>query len=522
MGLLSIQAIRRILGMHFNELSAILYGLLEDNPIIAIQEANKLDDSQKLQLLRAAILIDAGAAIGSHDDVLKGVEIMERAVNAKPDEQTNKYNLANGYHALAMTTKMECPQWYSSTYHYRLKARKLFYDVAINPNALTEIQTQAFTNLGNLLWSSYRWVEAYDVYRQALSVNSQNGVASAGALKILRYAYSIHIGDKDLLANEIESLATHVRENIDVISKYSGIGVVQGILEEIKDIPNGAISKKFSPQDEFEKFVLAHSLTLSPTIHRNKHDKKRWDELTIYSVVIPNRNVHQIPEVYAMFNVMKADYILARKVLFDGINKNFEDTGTYADTLNYANYGIQSSMLTLAQRASLDVLDKIAVATLAFLDVKNARKASFKTAWYKPKKSKVRAYLSEVEGEIEKGNTALLAIVEIANDLSEAMGFLKAKQDTRNSSTHRFTVLHDFTVNLDTSSECLEHKDQQHFISESIETLQLARSALVYFVQMIDIFCCRFEEEHEGLIATLEVPSHEFIRHGENGNELKD
>ena len=501
--------------MDFNEAKSILNGLLEDNPTTAIREAKKLGGDPNFLLLKGAILIDAGAATKSHEGVKEGVEVMGYVSSILPDDQSILYNLANGYHALATTLVLKCPEWYQVTYEYRLKARQLFYGVGCYDKTSKEIKTQSFTNLGNLLWSSYRWVEAYDAYKQAMLVDPRNGTASAGALKILRYAYSNNMGNEDLLVSEIESLATHVRANIESIAKYSGRAAVKGILEEIKDIPNGDCTSPQKPKDAYENFVLRHSLTLSPSIQRYAHEKERWDELNIYSVILPRGSEYQVPEVFAMFNVMKADYILARKLLFDGVEDKQTETGSYADTLDYANYGVRSSLLTLAQRASLDLLDKIAVASLSFFNIENARRASFKTAWYKSSKSNRNTYRPEVEEEIVKGNTALLAITEIANDLSESTGFLKSKQDVRNSSTHRFTVLHDIGVARTESSGCIEHMDERKFISETIETLKLARSALIYFVQMIDIHTERFQVENEGLICTLDVPSHEYIRHGE-------
>ena len=62
--------------MDFNEAKSILNGLLEDNPIIAIREAKKLSGDPSFLLLKGAILIDAGAATKSHEDVKEGVEVM--------------------------------------------------------------------------------------------------------------------------------------------------------------------------------------------------------------------------------------------------------------------------------------------------------------------------------------------------------------------------------------------------------------------------------------------------------------
>lgn len=109
--------------MDFNQAKEKLYRLLEDNPSLAIQEAKKLSDNPNLQLLKGAILIDAGAAIKSHMDVVKGVEIIEQVSSQIPDNQPILYNLANGYHALATTIVLRCPEWYKVTYHNRLKSK---------------------------------------------------------------------------------------------------------------------------------------------------------------------------------------------------------------------------------------------------------------------------------------------------------------------------------------------------------------------------------------------------------------
>ena len=150
--------------MDFNEAKSILNGLLEDNPTTAIREAKKLGGDPNFLLLKGAILIDAGAATKSHEGVKEGVEVMGYVSSILPDDQSILYNLANGYHALATTLVLKCPEWYQVTYEYRLKARQLFYGVGCYDKTSKEIKTQSFTNLGNLLWSSYRWVEAYDAY----------------------------------------------------------------------------------------------------------------------------------------------------------------------------------------------------------------------------------------------------------------------------------------------------------------------------------------------------------------------
>ncbi|MFT4574824.1 MAG: hypothetical protein ACI85E_002031, partial [Marinomonas primoryensis] len=113
--------------------------------------------------------------------------------------------------------------------------------------------------------------------------------------------------------------------------------------------------------------------------------------------------------------------------------------------MDYACFGVNESALALAQRSALDILDKVAVATLSYLEVGGAKRTSFKEAWFKKRKEKddKEEFKPKILQEIENGNTALLALTEVSRDLSNKSGYLFEKQASRNSSTHRFTVLHD-------------------------------------------------------------------------------
>jgi len=495
--------------LEFEAIAEHLQNLLDENPRQAIAEAEKLDESINFRLLKAAIFVDAGAAVKEKNIVSRGVEIYQSTLKEHPKSSELQYNLANGFHALASSTPYDGFTWYQETHDNRKKAKSLFYASANARNATSEIRSQAFTNLGNLLRSSYRWVEAYDYYILALNEDRHNAVASSGALKILRYAITQNIGDVDLLNQEIEHLAAHIISNKDSIQEYAGKVAVEGILAEIDSISAKTKVVDYKDENEFIEFVIANNLTLSPTIHSHKHMSKRWDVLGIASVTSDIDLGNSIPEIFAMFNVIKSDFILARHLLFNAVSNHFEDTGTYSDTLDYACYGVNESALALAQRAALDILDKIAVAALSYLNIAGARYTSFKQAWFKEKSED---FAKKIEAEISVGNTALLALTEIARDLIEHEGYLHQKQNARNSSTHRFTVLHDFGSLPESESRCLEHYEYDDFSKDSLLTLKLARCAIIYFVQMIQLREERLEYGREGLVMPMTVPSHEYIR----------
>lgn len=500
--------------MDIADTSEKLQMLIDDDPDQAINEAMQLSGNINFELLKAAILVDAGAMVKNHDAVLKGVEIFRNAVVNYQDNSELKFNLANGLHALALSTKYKDFSWYQETEDSRLEARKYFYVAANASNASLDTRSQSFTNLGNILWSSYRWVEAYDFYTLALTENPRNGVASSGALKMLKYALQRELGDYELLVEEIEYLATHAKNNLETIYSYAGGYGAKGIVDEIKDIHTGDKNKPDNECDEYESFVVSNNLTLSPTIHSHEHESKYWDNVNISSVDVGVSSNSSVPEIFAMINILKSDYIIARQLFFNASNRLFIETGNYNDTLNYACYGVNESALALAQRSALDILDKVAVATLSYLRVGGAKGTSFKEAWFKKRKEKddKEEFKPKILQEIEEGNNALLALTEVSRDLSHKNGYLFEKQASRNSSTHRFTVLHDFGEISTSESGCLEHFDYEMFQRESLYTLKLARSSVIYFVQMVLIREKRLSEQKDGIVMPLFVPSHEEIR----------
>lgn len=140
-----------------------------------------------------------------------------------------------------------------------------------------------------------------------------------------------------------------------------------------------------------------------------------------------------------------------------------------------------------------------------------------KKAWFKKseKCQKTREFDPVVEAEIKTGNTALLALTEVSRDLCNKQGFLSKKQSSRNSSTHRFTVLHDMGLAQEKgTSGCVEHFNLEEFTRECLHTLKLTRAAVVYFVQMILIRESRISKGADGVTVPLFVPSHEYIRGG--------
>jgi hypothetical protein len=223
------------------------------------------------------------------------------------------------------------------------------------------------------------------------------------------------------------------------------------------------------------------------------------------------------PPIFAMFNVLKSDFILARDLAWRALDENaWPATGRFGDTLDYATYGPDASALVLAHRTALDLLDKIAVTANHYFELgQPPDKVYFGKLWRGSldKTTGVRPLTEKVEQLIRQGASALYGLVELAEDYGDRVGILRSQKDLRNAGTHRFVVLHDFG-DPEHSRQTLEieHHRREQFTQDVLRALRVARSAL----QMLALSISQHEQglarQTVGLVGSLAVPDHDWIR----------
>jgi hypothetical protein len=249
--------------------------------------------------------------------------------------------------------------------------------------------------------------------------------------------------------------------------------------------------------DPYAAFVAEHRLALSATIEGLPESMRDWDSLHIVGAISRTR---EMPSLFAMVNLLKADYLNARFLAFTAINNRQPESGSYAETGDGARYGTRPSLLTLAQRSALDLLDKIASAATEYFELGGSpRSVYFRGRWFADEQGVT--WHPAVREEIMKGNRAFIALGEICRDLT-AGGYLEHKQTLRHASTHRFTVLHEGAP-PESRSPFVERHGEAAFTQQLIETLQLVRAALFYFVLAVDLRDAR--EAGRALYLPLEV-----------------
>ncbi|MEE4706104.1 LA2681 family HEPN domain-containing protein [Pseudomonas alliivorans] len=503
----------------FSKLSSHLNALVDAAPTLAVQQAREIDldgpNRINLMALRAATLVNAGASLGRQDAIEEGLELYRELHGLYPTANIT-YNLANGLVEAANcgADESEWVDHQEQTRAYRAEARRCYWRVLQDVGADVESRTQAWTNIANLFAKTYRLSEAHDARLAALKVDPKNGVAAFCAASDLMWLFK-RGGCSELTRMEAVMLARLALRNKERIVQYAGASAaakVEALASELSDPPSR--SEHTNP---FIRWVEEERLTLAPAVELVEASLGKLDWLTLPGILESEPEVgSRPPPLFAMFNMLKSDFVLARDLTWRASDESvWPKTGQFADTLDYAMYGPHTSALILAHRTALDLLDKVAVTANYYFKLGLApNKVSFGRLWRDSADKKTGTPLTKkVEVLIRAGVYAMYGLSELAEDYDGIDGILRSQKDLRNSGTHRFVVLHDLgDPSQARQAPEIEHLNRSDFIDGALRALRVARSA----IQMLALAISQHEEilrkQTDGLIGTMIVPDHHWIR----------
>ena len=96
--------------------------------------------------------------------------------------------------------------WYPSQRRYRFlilhllrQRRQVHLQEYQSQQAGSGIKARAKTNQANLLNQSFRWLEAYELYQEAIRLDPRNVIATSGAVKVLLRAANRRLGHSKIL-----------------------------------------------------------------------------------------------------------------------------------------------------------------------------------------------------------------------------------------------------------------------------------------------------------------------------------
>lgn len=509
----------------FTELSVHLNTLLDSNPAEAVNKARKINldtpDRFNLMSLRAVILVDGGALTHQQDVIEEGLALFRELHGLFPSADIT-YNLANGLVA-AIGNPPRDPSWLDHqerTRVQRAEARRCYWKVAQDLNADPSLQTQAWTNLANQFSNSYRLSEAHDAWLAALKIDPKNGVAASSAAHNLLWLFE-QGGCSDLTRVEAIMLAKIAHRHQDQLIQYAGAQAAEKITafaSELGDPPS-----RLPHTDPFISWVERERLTLAPVVELVDPALGKLDWLMLPGILERESGARGMPPpVFAMFNILKSDFILARDLAWRANDESFwPATGRFADTLDYATYGPDASALILAHRTALDLLDKVAVTANHYFEFgQPPDKVYFGKLWRRDidKVTGMRPLAETVDAAIRAGVSALYGLVELADDYDNKAGILRPQKDLRNAGTHRFVLLHDLgDPAYSRQTPEVEHHRREQFAQEVLRALRVARSA----IQMLALAISQHEQglalRTGGFVGTLAVPDHDWVRGREEG-----
>lgn len=507
----------------FYRLSAHLNSLLDIDPAEAVKQARQINldtvGRSNMMVLRAAILVDGGAISQQQDAIEEGVVLLRELHSQFPNPDIT-YNLANGLVALAgfppgdagWLDHQEC------TSALRAEARRCFWSVAQDAKAETSLRTQAWTNLGNQFSNSYRLGEAQDAWRAALELDPENGVAASAAARNLLWFYE-QGGCSELTLIEAAMLAKIADKSKNRVREYAGEHATEWIAAFANSFDDPPARSQNT--DPFISWVERERLTLAPVVELVDPALGKLDWLMLPGIFEREANLLGMPPpVFAMFNVLKSDFILARDLAWRSIGDTvWPTTGRFGDTLDYATYGPDASALVLAHRTALDLLDKVAVTANHYFDLGRAPdKVYFGKLWRgnSDKSTGLRPLTGQVDKTIRGNVGALYGLVELADDYDGSTGILRSQKDLRNAGTHRFVVLHDLGDPAKSrQAPEVEHHGREHFTREVLRALRVARSAIQMLALSISQHELGLAQRKPGIIGQLIVPDYDWIRRGD-------
>lgn len=364
----------------------------------------------------------------------------------------------------------------------------------------------ALTNLGNLMNTVGRFVEAIAYWNEALNIHPGFGMARGNrGFALSYYAHSLHNrSDAGLLFRAAlydlrEALAQPLQEEARV-GFAAAVSRIEGALDPAF-VANGPPAdeppkRTRPPEIRYRRWALAHRLFLTPLNDVGESWSAARDSLTLPPMVAP---LDQGPKYAGFFNQMKQEFVSARYLFYQAENEkgvHFSDRDVLLfNTLDYPAYSFATETLKCAFRMSYSLLDKISYFLNDYLSLGiPERRVSFRSLWYeqggrrKPLRSDLR----------RRENWPLRGLFWLSKDLSEDVAdFREALEPDardvaliRNHLEHKYLKLHDDiwceppdaktkepSFLTDSLAKSLRRSD---FAAKTLRLMRTARAALIY------------------------------------------
>ena len=370
---------------------------------------------------------------------------------------------------------------------------------------------QIITNLGNLLNTVGRFVEAIGYWDEALAILPYFSMAQGNrGYGLICYAQALyddghqpiflrhaHVGLRTALSSDpddVNGVDPWARDAFGEKLAWLESTLVPDYLRlgtQMEDFPLG------DSEDEirYRRWCLQHRLFLNPLNDLGPYTVAAHDVLTTPSIVVkPGEGMH----FQGFYNQLKQEYASARYLYYEGATStspHFSDKGVLLiNTLDYPCYSLAVEKVKMAFRMSYSLLDKVAYFLNDYLALGiPERKVNFRSFWY-DKQERKRGLLPAFEA---CDNWPLRGLFWLSKDLFEdAPEFRECLEadaqeldSVRNHAEHKYLKLHEnlWSGPTDEGRAFGGRPDKlafsvyrSHFAAKALRLLTMARAALIY------------------------------------------
>lgn len=365
---------------------------------------------------------------------------------------------------------------------------------------------QIHTNLGNLLNTIGRFVEAIEEWDRALIIDPEFPMAIGNRAKGL-YHYALHLYDeshqKTILPIVLNRIEDALRGNLDGGARVK----FEALLIEVREIcESNALDDTFdldgfdlgasATEVEYRRWCLGESLFVNPLNDLGPHTVAATDVLLLPSITLPG---DEPPSLIGFYNQLKQEYVSARYLFHEGLTAtqpHFSDRHVkLINTLDYPTYSLAVEKVKSAFRTCYSVLDKIAFFLNDYFKLGvPERSTNIRTIWYvnQQRRTGIRPEF------LDRPNWPLRGLYWLTKDLAEKRtDFQQAMNpdaqevvEIRNHLEHKYLKLHEddwapdpveienpITFSMDTLSYSVARSDFEH---KALRALKLTRAALIY------------------------------------------
>ncbi|MDG5778979.1 LA2681 family HEPN domain-containing protein [Haloarculaceae archaeon H-GB1-1] len=365
--------------------------------------------------------------------------------------------------------------------------------------SVEELQ-KSYTNLGNALSNTGRWIEAFDYWRNAIEID-ESFLRAKGQIGMSLRSYALHLPEPseqlvllqtahDYLRDTLESGNLHPQMRDTFQKNYHWIhsNVSPYLLDMDIDLNQHSLGS--GSEQKYRQWCLKNRLFLNPINDVTTDNKAAKDTLHLPTTNSKN----ELMKCAGFFNQMKQEYVSARYRFWKGITRrsgHYSDKGVIRmNTDDFPMHSVSVEEIKSGLKTSYSIFDKIASLLDFYFDLGNipSYQLHFDKVWYKSRsKNNLASEFKNKKNWPLRGLFWLSKDLEFESELTVTESLEPGAEELRklrNNIEHgHVRVLSNFSKEAEYSnSDCELSHDV--FCSELVDStakiIHKARAALIY------------------------------------------